>query len=62
MIPLLVYKSLLSQGRSIGELGVIVNYDHSQKRLSQHMGLLVYLAPPDLVNDNMAREASLCND
>jgi hypothetical protein len=33
VILLLVYKSLLSQGRSIGELGVIVNYDHSHIRM-----------------------------
>lgn len=33
MILLLVYKSLLFQGRSIGELGVIVKYDHSHIRM-----------------------------
>lgn len=33
MILLLVYKSLLFQGRSIGELGGIVNYHHSHIRM-----------------------------
>jgi hypothetical protein len=33
VILLLVYKSLLFQGRSIGELGGIVNYHHSHIRM-----------------------------
>jgi hypothetical protein len=44
-------------GVSIENCGLV----WSMKRTSQHVGLLVYLSRPDLVNDNVATEADLYN-